>query len=82
VAATQGATLDAGRLREMIGGLPAAMRSSMQKDLAAGLPLEVDAIGGPVVRLGAAEGIPTPATEELMRRVTARGAATASSGDA
>ena len=82
VAAREGATLDAGRIRETVASLPAGMRSSMQKDLAAGLPLELDAIGGPIVRLGAAHGIPTPATEELMRRVAVGDAARAAGKDA
>jgi 2-dehydropantoate 2-reductase len=75
VAATQGATVDSTRLQEVIASMPDGMRSSMQKDLAAGHALELDAIGGPIVRLGLARGIPTPATEELMRRVAARDAA-------
>jgi 2-dehydropantoate 2-reductase len=35
-------------------------KSSMQRDLERGKRLEVDALTGPVVRLGAAHGIPTP----------------------
>jgi 2-dehydropantoate 2-reductase len=53
------------------------MRSSMQKDLAARRPLELEAIAGPIVRRGAERGIPTPATEELRRRVSAQAAAAA-----
>jgi 2-dehydropantoate 2-reductase len=71
VAATQGVDLDPDRARQALLGLPEAMRSSMQKDLAAGNAVEVDAIGGPIVRVGQEHGIPTPATEELMRRVHA-----------
>ena len=82
VAASEGATVDAGRIRENVASMPAGMRSSMQKDLAAGLPLELDAIGGPIVRLGAAHGVPTPATEELMRRVAAQDAARTATRDA
>jgi 2-dehydropantoate 2-reductase len=48
------------------------MRTSMQKDLDAGRPLELDAIGGPIVRGGRRHRIPTPATDELVRLVEAR----------
>ena len=77
VAATEGVSLDPERFEQMLAAVPAEMRSSMQKDLAAGRPLELDAIAGPVLRRGAACGIPTPATEELRRRVAARSAAVA-----
>lgn len=71
VAATQGVEVDPDRARQGLLGVPEGMRSSMQKDLAAGNPVELDAIGGPIVRVGRERGIPTPATEELMRRVRA-----------
>jgi 2-dehydropantoate 2-reductase len=48
------------------------MRSSMQKDLEAGRRLELDAIGGAVSRHGAARGVATPATSELLDLVAAR----------
>jgi 2-dehydropantoate 2-reductase len=76
-AATEGVSLDPERFEQMLAAVPAEMRSSMQKDLAAGRPLELDAIAGPVLRRGAACGLPTPATEELRRRVAAGGAAVA-----
>jgi 2-dehydropantoate 2-reductase len=70
VAAAEGARLDpAGYERALLVGLPGEMRSSMQKDLAARRPLELDAIAGPVLRAGRRQGVPTPATEELARRV-------------
>lgn len=72
VGLTEGATLDvealAGFLAYPLGG----MRTSMQKDLEAGRPLELDAVGGPIVRAGRRHGIPTPATEELIRLVERR----------
>ena len=75
VAATRGVVVDPDGVRQALLGLPPGMRSSMQKDLAAGKTLEVDAIGGPVVRIGAERGVPTPATAELIRRVKAAAAA-------
>ena len=47
----------------------------MQKDFDAGRPLELDAIGGPIVRRGAQHGLSTPATEDLIRLVEERRAA-------
>jgi 2-dehydropantoate 2-reductase len=66
--------LDATRLHLILEGVPPEMRSSMQKDLASRRPLELEAIAGPILRRGAERGIPTPATEELRRRVLARAA--------
>jgi 2-dehydropantoate 2-reductase len=48
---------------------PHAMKSSMQRDAEAGRPLELDAIGGAVLRAGAAHGIETPATARLVAEV-------------
>lgn len=69
VAASEGVHLDPDRVSQALLGLPDDMRSSMQKDLAAGRPLELDAVAGPVIRRGRERGIPTPATQELVRRV-------------
>lgn len=69
VAATEGAQLDPERYSAGLLGAPEGMRSSMQKDLAAGRPLELDFIAGPVISRGRERGIPTPATVELARRV-------------
>jgi 2-dehydropantoate 2-reductase len=69
IASTQGADLDAALLEKMLLIIPEDFRSSMQKDLAAGRMLELDAIAGPILRLGREHEIPTPATGELVRRV-------------
>lgn len=45
---------------EKLDGLPAEMVASMQHDVNAGKPLELERLGGAVVRLGAAAGVPTP----------------------
>jgi 2-dehydropantoate 2-reductase len=45
------------------------MRSSMQKDLVAGRQLELDAIGGPIVRGGERYGIDVSTTAELMAAI-------------
>jgi ketopantoate reductase len=41
----------------------------MQKDRFKGLPLEVDAIAGPIIRGGHRHGIATPATLGLARAI-------------
>lgn len=45
------------------------LRSSMQKDRAAGKPLELDAIGGAVLRAARRHGIDAPATQELVAEI-------------
>ena len=78
VALAENASLDSSTLRrrllEFRGG---EMRTSMQKDFEAGRPLELDAIAGPITRNGRRQGVPTPVTEELVRLVEARLAASA-----
>lgn len=73
VGLAEGASLDPARLRrgllEFQGG---EMRTSMQKDFDAGRPLELDAIGGAIVRAGRRQRIGTPVTEDLIRRVETR----------
>ena len=77
VAEIEGVVLDDARIHRVLEGAPPGMRSSMQKDLASHRPLELEAIAGPILRRGAEHGIPTPATEELSRRVLAQVAAAA-----
>ncbi|MGW0086407.1 ketopantoate reductase family protein [Streptomyces sp. NPDC003393] len=52
--------------------LPETMKSSMQRDDESGRPLELDAIGGAVLRAGAAHGIATPATARLVAEIERR----------
>jgi 2-dehydropantoate 2-reductase len=79
IAIAEGATLAPPRLRQALLGFSGGeMRTSMQKDLDAGRPLELDAIAGPIVRGGRRHGVATPATEELVQLVEARQAPTAS----
>ena len=46
----------------------------MQKDLAAGRKLEIDAIGGPIVRGGKHFGIDVSTTEEVIATIRAKAA--------
>jgi 2-dehydropantoate 2-reductase len=72
VAAACGANVDPVSLTKALLGLPSGMRSSMQKDVAAGKPPELDAIAGPILRRGAEHGISVTATAELAAMVRAK----------
>ncbi len=74
VAKASGAEVDARQLQAVFDGVPPGMRSSMQKDLAAGRQLELDAIGGPIVRGGEQYGIDVSTTVKLMAAIRSRGA--------
>jgi 2-dehydropantoate 2-reductase len=54
---------------EVIDGLPATLTTSMQRDIVAHRPSELDAIAGAVVRAGRAYGLACPTLEELIRRI-------------
>ena len=72
VARASGADIDEAALRALLEAAPAGMRSSMQKDVAAGRAPELDAIAGPIIRGGERHGIPVPATQELVGLVGER----------
>jgi 2-dehydropantoate 2-reductase len=69
-----GAQLSAAATLEFFDSVPPTMPSSMQHDAAAGKEIELDAIGGAVLRAGARTGIPAPVTQKLVTelRDTAR----------
>ncbi|AKN69321.1 2-dehydropantoate 2-reductase [Streptomyces sp. PBH53] len=52
---------------------PPATKSSMQRDAEAGRPLELDAIGGALLRAADRHGVPVPVTERLVRELRAAG---------
>ncbi|MFC7309191.1 ketopantoate reductase family protein [Streptomyces monticola] len=74
VAAAEGAPVDTEALLAFVDAAPAATRSSMQRDAEAGRPLEVDAIGGALLRAAARHGIAVPETAGLVAEVGALGA--------
>jgi 2-dehydropantoate 2-reductase len=71
VAKAEGAKVNAAATRAFHQQVPADMRSSMQKDVAAGRQPELDAIAGPIIRAGARHGIPTPNTDSLAAEISA-----------
>jgi 2-dehydropantoate 2-reductase len=72
VASAEGARIDTGALRALAAAAPDSMRSSMQKDVAAGRPPELDAIAGPILEGGERHGIDVVATQELTAMIKAR----------
>jgi 2-dehydropantoate 2-reductase len=74
VANASGAEVDAAPILTAIGSAPPGMRSSMQKDVVAGRELELDAIGGPIVRGGERHGIGVSTTLELIANIRAKAA--------
>lgn len=75
VANASGAELNPAQIQAVFDGAPPAMRSSMQKDVVAGRQLELDAIGGPIVRGGERYGIDVPITASLITAIRAKAAA-------
>ena len=69
VAKASGAEIDKAKLQAVFESMPPGMRSSMQKDVAAKRQLELDAIGGPIVRGGQRYGIDVPTTVELIEKI-------------
>lgn len=66
VARAAGAAVDAAAILAMFDRVPAGMKSSMQRDVEAGRPTELDAIGGAVLRAAARYGVPIPVTARLV----------------
>jgi len=73
VAAACGAELDLAGIEAFYLSVPPEMKSSMQRDAEAGRPLELDAIGGAVLRAAAAHGVSVPVLTDLVLRLSVRG---------
>lgn len=72
VAVAEGANVDLSITLKTVEGFPPSTRSSMQKDLEAGRPPELEAIGGPILRDGEKHGIPTPTIRQLIAQIERR----------
>jgi 2-dehydropantoate 2-reductase len=72
VAKASRAEVDAAQIQAIIDGLPSGIRSSMQKDFASRRQLELDAIGGPIVRGGEHYGIDVSTTAALIAAIRAK----------
>ena len=69
VANASGAEVDVAKTQAIFDTLPATMRSSMAKDLAAGRQLELDGIVGPILRGGTQHRVAVPITEKLAATI-------------
>lgn len=72
VALAEGAQVDGQALRALVQAAPAHMRTSMQKDVAAGRRPELDAIAGPIQRGARRHGLAVPGTDALVCAVEER----------
>ena len=71
VGVAEGAKVAPEPILATLEGAPEGFRSSMQKDVAAGRPPEVEAIAGPILRGGTEHGIDVSATRALVDRIVA-----------
>lgn len=69
VATASGTPMDPANFIRFFEGLPPVARSSMQKDVAAGNPPELDGIAGPILRRAQEYGIEVPVTRELVEMI-------------
>ena len=69
VAAADGVVIDRERGLQLLDSMPESMETSMQRDQAAGRPLELDALGGALLRRAARAGIAAPVTLRLVREL-------------
>ena len=72
VAAAEGVTIDTAASMRMMDGAPPTMETSMQRDQAAGRPIELDALGGALLRRAGRAGVPVPVTSRLVHELAAR----------
>ncbi|MFI5282299.1 MAG: ketopantoate reductase family protein [Candidatus Dormibacterales bacterium] len=75
VAKAEGAAIDPAKIVKMLDSIPETMETSMQKDQAHGRPLELDALGGALIRRAAAAHVAVPVTSRLVKELEARTAA-------
>jgi 2-dehydropantoate 2-reductase len=69
VGTASGTPLDASQIITFFDKTPQGGRSSMQKDVAAGNPPELDGVAGPILRRAEEHGINVPVTRELVAMI-------------
>jgi 2-dehydropantoate 2-reductase len=72
VARAEGAEASVGRIMSELADVHPTLKSSMQRDIAAGIPPEIDAIPGAVLRAADRHGLEVPAIQRLYDRIAAR----------
>ncbi|MFF5145207.1 ketopantoate reductase family protein [Streptomyces sp. NPDC013157] len=68
-----GAPVDPAQALARYDAFPPAAKSSMQRDAEAGRPLELDAIGGALLRAADRHGVPVPVTARIVRELREAG---------
>lgn len=76
VAAADGVAIDPERMARFVDTVPETMETSMQRDRAAGRPMELDALGGALLRRAKKAGIDVPVTQRLVDEIAAAAAST------
>jgi 2-dehydropantoate 2-reductase len=72
VAGSEGAVIDPDRVLKFIDSVHESMESSMQRDDAAGRPLELDALGGAIIRRAEKHGVEIPVTRRIVGELRSR----------
>jgi len=72
VGAADGVALDRETIVRFIDSVPDGMESSMQRDQAAGRPLELEAIGGALLRRAEKYGVAAPVTRRIVGDLAGR----------
>ena len=72
VARAEGTAVDPDHVIHMFDSTPGSMGSSMQRDEAAGRPLEIDSIGGALLRRAGRAGVAVPVSSRLVAEIRSR----------
>jgi 2-dehydropantoate 2-reductase len=76
VSTASGTPFDANEILRIFEKIPAGGRSSMQKDVVAGNPPELDAIAGPILRGAQEHGVGAPVTRGLAEMIRGKSTST------
>src|SRR5262245_66161315 len=79
VAGAEGVAIDPAANLGFIERTPETMETSMQRDQAAGRPIEIEALGGAVLRRAAQAGIEVPVTQRIVEELRTRNSAVSTS---
>jgi 2-dehydropantoate 2-reductase len=80
VAKADGVVIDPDAVLRQLDSVPGSMESSMQRDRERGRPLELDALGGALLRRAGKAGIAVPVTMRLVDELKSRSQLAASTG--
>lgn len=69
VARAEGVTIDTGKVLAQFDSVPETMQSSMQRDYASGQPIEIEAIGGAIVRAALTRSMEVPTIGRLVNQL-------------